>query len=101
MPIIDGNEELHFSKKIENLLANTLKYPHGIATVQRPIIKNNNEVIHRVGEVGIITAFLPDRDIYAVKFDGDEPYNWITMDFANFNKFFTYELKKEYNENDI
>ena len=43
---------------------------------------------HRAGEEGIITAYLPEDNTYAVMFDGKiGGDNWITMDKITFDEY--------------
>ena len=70
---------------------------HGTATLKVNIINDTGEIIREVGEVGIITAFLPDDNKYAVMFEGEMgANNWFTFhDKETFEEYFDYELNEE------
>lgn len=63
---------------------------HGTVVLKENLIDNKGHVFRHIGEQGVITAFLPENDIYAVMFDGKIGIgNWFGFDGASFRKFFT------------
>ena len=65
---------------------------HGTATLKKDIIIEN-QVVRKKGETGIITAFLPEYDKYAVMFDGQMgTNNWFTLNKIQFDEFFDYKI---------
>lgn len=66
---------------------------HGTATLKKSLINDVGEVIRKKGESGIITAFLPEDDRYAVMFDGQMGVNnWFTFNKKSFEEHFNYEI---------
>ena len=66
---------------------------HGSATLRKDIYDERGNVLRKKGEVGIITAFLPEDDRFAVMFDECIGINnWFTLDRASFEEFFDYKL---------
>ena len=68
---------------------------HGIATLKKDIIIEE-KIVRKKGEVGNITAFLPEDNIYAVIFNWKVgPENWFTFHSKeSFEEYFDYELIK-------
>lgn len=65
---------------------------HGIATVKENLVGPAGVVYRRVGEQGVITAWLPEDDRYAVMFEGKMGVgNWFTLDRVSLDKFFYIE----------
>ena len=66
---------------------------HGTATLKMDLVDESGNILRHIGEVGVITAFLPDDAKYAVMFDGKMGFgNWFTMDKVSFEMFFDYQL---------
>lgn len=62
---------------------------HGTVVVKENLVSPTGDVWRHVGEQGVITAYLPEDNIYAVMFDGQMGVgNWFTMDLVSFEKFF-------------
>ena len=73
-----------------------MDFNHGTATVKETLCDREGNILRRVGEIGVITAFLPEVDKYAVMFDGLVGVgNFFTLDKVSFDKFFEYEVKEE------
>jgi hypothetical protein len=60
---------------------NMTKSNHGIATVTKEIITSEGKI--EVNSQGIVTAYLPDYDKFAVDFGNGQ---WITFDRLSFDK---------------
>jgi len=71
-----------------------MDFNHGTAKLKKNIIVKDM-IVHRIDEEGIITAFLPNEQVYAVMFDGlTDPKNWFVFhDLKTFNEYFNYTLK--------
>ena len=68
-------------------------FNHGTATLRCDIEDDKGNVIRKKGETGVITAYLPDMDKFAVMFDGHVGVgNWFTLDRTSFEQFFDYKL---------
>lgn len=73
------------------------EFNHGTATLKIDMITSKGVIIP-TGTNAIITAFLPDMNIYGVLFD--ELGHWVTFeDVETFKHFFDYELKAVKDEN--
>jgi hypothetical protein len=70
-----------------------MDFVHGIAKLKKDIIIENNTV-RKVGEEGVITAYLPEDEKFAVMFDGMMgPENWFTFTSKeSFDEWFDYTL---------
>ena len=49
---------------------------HGKATLKENLLNTEGDVIVEQGATGIVTAYLPEQDIFAVMFSDDR---WITF----------------------
>ena len=63
-------------------IKNMTKYTHGIATAVKEIITSEGKI--EVNSQGIVTAYLPDYDKFAVDFGNGQ---WIAFDRVSFDKY--------------
>lgn len=49
---------------------------HGTAIMNEPLLNFDDSVIVNIGEEGIVTAYLPEQETFAVMFSGDR---WFTF----------------------
>ncbi len=59
------------------------------ALLKHDLLDESNKVLRKKGEIGVITAYLPRQDVYAVMFDGKiGPGNWFRFDKITFTTLF-------------
>ena len=71
-------------------------FNHGFAMCKKEMLNQNGEVIVPIKTQGMITAFLPEEDKYAIYFDNTQ---WITFDKNSLDEYCFYhheETKEEY-----
>jgi hypothetical protein len=59
--------QMEMKKNLSEVIKND-EFIHGIARLRTAIVNENNEVIVEVGKEGLITAYLPNDETFAVMF---------------------------------
>jgi len=72
---------------------------HGTATLKVDLKDNDGSILRSIGEIGEITAYLPDDDTFAVMFERKAgPGNWFTFmnNLEMFNDMFDVVLNEDF-----
>ena len=93
----DPDEIAELTRDIRQMEMKKNEHIHGIATLREAIVTKDDEVIVAGGEEGLITAYLPDDETFAVMFKDDNGWYTFKESEETFKERFFIVLNEELN----
>jgi len=88
--------QMEMKKSLSEAIKNN-EHIHGIASLRTALVTKDDEVIVAVGEEGLITAYLPDDETFAVMFKDDKGWHTFKESEETFKERFFIVLNEELN----